>query len=271
MGKKIILLFMLVFMFSLVSAVAPVTTIFAGNTGIHVEVNIMDSYQLGETRWTVIHLFNESTGDQITNITNDNVTCEMHLRNSQGFEIMKVLADTHDDHWDLNGSGAIANPAGTYAWTLVCQDNTANVGGYASGFFDVTTTGRTPTETEAILYTVIIVFLVFIFSLLLYAITQIPKDTRDDEGFVINVSKLEYIRPVLKGLAWILLTSIMFIISNIAIAHLSTGLVGSFLFGIFTLMMLSNLVIIPLMIIRMIQRIVLSKDMLGLIERGVKF
>ncbi len=63
----------------------------------------------------------------------------------------------------------------------------------------------------------------------------------------------------------------MFIISNIAIAHLSTGLVGSFLFGIFTLMMLSNLVIIPLMIIRMIQRIVLSKDMLGLIERGVKF
>ena len=73
------------------------------------------------------------------------------------------------------------------------------------------------------------------------------------------------------GGCWILLTSIMFIASNVAVAYLDTGLLGEFLFWIFRFMMLSNLVILPVCIIYMIQRIALSKEMMGLIERGVPF
>ena len=160
---------------------------------------------------------------------------------------------------------------GKIIYGTIGDKNGASPPNYEDLCIDITQTGFKINTAKAILYSVMLAFLLFIFGLLMWALFQIPRDIKDDEGFVINVSKLEYLRPIVKGLAWIVLTSITFIIANIAIAYLSTGLMGSFLFLIYQLMMLSNLVIIPLMIIQMIQRITLSKEMLGLIERGVKF
>jgi len=140
--KKAIIFFILLFVLcSFITAVAPVTTIFTGDTGLNVEVNIMPTYKYGEARWSVIHVFNQSNGFQLNNFTNPNMSCHMHLRNSQGFEIIKVKAMTHDDHWDLNGSGGGMNPIGLYAWTLACNDNVTITGGYASGYFSITENG----------------------------------------------------------------------------------------------------------------------------------
>lgn len=127
----------LAMLFPMVSAVAPTTTIFTGDVGINVEINVMPTYQQGEARWSIIHLFNTTNGYQITNATNDNITCHMHLRDSQGFELFVVEAVADTDHWDLNGSGGVANTIGDYAWTVTCQDGTAQVGGYASGYFEI--------------------------------------------------------------------------------------------------------------------------------------
>jgi len=142
-----------------------------------------------------------------------------------------------------------------------------------TGCLDIPLTynGKQLSTQTSMLYLGLIVFLVFIFILLLVSLNYIPKDVRDDEGFIMEVSKLAYIRPVIKGVAWITLTSIVFIASNIAIAYLDTGLLGTFLFAIFRIMFSSNLVILPLCVIYMIQRITMSKEMLGLIERGVRF
>jgi len=104
MKKLFIFLMLGMFLFSFVSAVAPVTTIFTGDIGINVEVNVMPSYKLGEARWSVIHLFNTTNGFQMTPTTHPDIMCAMHLRNPQGFEIQNVNATTHLDHWDLNGS-----------------------------------------------------------------------------------------------------------------------------------------------------------------------
>lgn len=135
----------------------------------------------------------------------------------------------------------------------------------------ITYNGKSLTTQTSILYLGLIVFLVFIFVLLLLAYSAIPDDHRDEEGFIINISRLKYLKPIIIGFCWILLTSIMFIASNVAIAYLDTGLLGDFLFWIFRFMMLSNLVVFPLCIIYMIQRITMSKEMMGLIERGVQF
>jgi len=132
-----------IFISSFSSAVAPTTTIFYGDYGINVEVNVMPTYKLGEARWTIIHLFNSTNGLQITNETHNNISCHMHLRNSQGFELFDIEAEVHEDHWDLNGSGGGNNPIGNYAWTLTCQNT--NVGGYASGYFEITPNGLSDT------------------------------------------------------------------------------------------------------------------------------
>ena len=143
MNKKIFVwIFVLIILSFSVFAVPPVTTIFTGDTGMQVEVNIMENYKLGEARFSIIHLFNISDGNQYTNATHPDIMCELHLRNSQGFEIMKVNATVHENHWDLNGSAGGSNSLGLYAWTIVCNDANSKTGGYTSGIFEITKSGR---------------------------------------------------------------------------------------------------------------------------------
>jgi len=140
-----------------------------------------------------------------------------------------------------------------------------------AGTFEVTITGRKVTSGQATLYLIMTMFLLFIFGLVMWGWLSIHENTKDDEGYILEISKLAYFKPILLGFAWILLCAITFIAANISIAYLDTGLMGAFLFVIWQIMMLSNLVILPLCIIRMIQKAVLGKEMLGLIERGVEF
>ena len=63
---------------------------------------------------------------------------------------MKKNATIHDDHWDLNGSGGGMNPNGLYACTLSCQDSVYEVGGYTSGYFEITETGRDIPENRTL-------------------------------------------------------------------------------------------------------------------------
>jgi len=151
--------------------------------------------------------------------------------------------------------------------------NCGNAVEKSTGCIDVPLTynGKSLTTETSILYIALICFLIFIFFLLIMSLQSVPRDARDEGGFVVDVSKLAYLRPLIMGGAWIVLTAIVFIASSVATAYLDTGILGSFIFWIFTFMMLSNLIIIPLSIIFMIQRIALSKEMMGLVERGVQF
>jgi len=266
MGKKVILgLFCFILLFCFATAQPPFQE-FIGQEGLQLEYQKFDNLKIGEPFTVHAHVFNLSNGAYMTNETTD---CFFHGYYKNGSHAAKA-----EMSWDDNFDWELALPSsfftgGEGSWIMQC--NTSTLGGFASGSIKITTTGTDLSTAQAIIYLISFSFLILIFGLLMWAVFQIPADTKDDEGFVVNVSKFEYLRPVAKGLAWIVLTAIVFIVANITIAYLSTGLMGSFLFLIFQLMMLSNLIIIPLMIIRMIQRITLSKEMLGLIERGVKF
>jgi len=186
---------------------------------------------------------------------------------------------------NFNISNDAMNKIGGGAWNYsYCNTDTigrydiigeGDISGVATSFnsmsFFISSTGEDLDISDAVLYLVMILFLCSLFGFLLYILGKIPRDIRGEDDFIIDVSKLAYLRPVVLGLCWILLTSIMFIVANIAVGFLTAGLIGKFLFTIFRLMGLSNLVIIPLCIIKMIQRIAMSKEMMGMIERGVEF
>ena len=187
--KKIFILLMLgMFLISFASAKAPavVTTIFTGDIGLQVEVNIMEIYTLGEARFSIIHLFNTTNGYQISNTTNPNIICEIHLRDNQGFEIMVVEAVPHLDHWDLNGSGGGNNPLGMYAYTIVCQDSDAEVGGYTSGVFEITESGIT--YPEGIVMVFLMLFSLFVYLFLLWALLRILEDFAKVEGSINTIA-----------------------------------------------------------------------------------
>ncbi len=202
-------------------------------------------------------------------MTNQTTECIFHGYFANGSHAIEtpMLFDEEGRNFELL-IPSIFFTVGKGAVMMRCNSSTA--GGFISVPIVVTTTGLELSTSQSIIYLISFSFLIFIFGLLMLGLAKIPRDIKDDGGFIINVSKLEAVRPVLMGLAWMVLTAITFIVSNVTIAYIQTGLMGKFIFLIFQLMMLSNLLILPLAIIKMIQRIMLSKEMLGLIERGVK-
>jgi len=209
-------------------------------------------------------------------LDNESVVCRLGIVSPDGARLYLITDADGDfdyisdgDIWVATIPGTFLNETGTYLLNWDCQQTLR--GGYFNSYVEVTTSGESLTEGEAIVYSTMVVFLISFFIFMLFIYYKIPDHSRDDDGFVLNVSKLAYLKPVMLGLCWILLTSVMFIIANISIGYLDSIMVGTFLFTIFQLMAWSNLIIIPLAIIFMIQRIVMSKEMLGLIERGVEF
>jgi len=208
MNKKFVV-FVLFFllMVTLVVAAPPTTTIFTGDTGFNINVNIMQFYQVGEARYSVIHVFNQTNGF-IQNSSNSNISCTVYLRDSQGFEVMEVTAEPHGDHWDLNGSGGGANPIGSYAWTISCNDYLQEQGGYASGTFRITADGEDDSKTDASSGISATIFILFI-TLGLFVLP-----------FVKKFSKLDWTNNIIRRGCWtIALFVLMFnsaILSTIA-------------------------------------------------------
>lgn len=268
MGKKIILgLLCMMFMLALVSAVKPDQII---DSGCEIRTPTIDVTEINQDIVSHIHVINITTGSK-NYLTNETTNCILHVYNDRGIHIIQgnYSWEAGGMEWEFPIDGGNFSKPEFYSFYIQCIsiDSICAV----SGAIEATPTGTKVSTPQAIIYLISFSFLIFVFGLLIWAYYSIPRDIKDDDGFVINVSKLEHIRPIVRGLAWIVLTGIVYIIANITIAYLSTGLMGASLFLIFQLMLLSNLVIIPLMIIQMIQRITLSKDMLGLIERGVQF
>lgn len=223
----ILILFIILLGCGIVEAVASVTTIFTGDSGIHIEVNAMSYYKQGAPRWQVIQLFNESNGRQLINATS-NITCIIKLRNGSGFEIKENNATAHDDHWDINGSAGVNNPIGTYAWTIVCQDGTTKKGGYVSGYFEITKSGIDESINDSTSSVSIVLFILAI-TLTLFIIP-----------FFKTFSKIEITNLILKRSCWalaaylmVLNSAILATISNNSGAGLNNEMFRyMFLFGI---------------------------------------
>ncbi len=248
MGKKVILLLIVII------AILSFTIVSSANTN---ELIQLPPSQIGSD----LEIFQECN-----NCTGCNFT---RVKYGGDLIFSNIEATEDGTHYSFLIEGGNLTERDTLTYCYACGNDDRKETGCVN--IPITYNGHNLTTQTAILYLGLIVFLIFMMGLLIMSLNVLPTDVRDDQGFVLEVSKLAYIRPVVKGFVWILLTSIVFIASNVAIAYLDTGLLGSFLFMIFTLMMLSNLVILPLCVIAMIQRIALSNEMLGLIERGVEF
>lgn len=263
MGKKVILsFFMAIFLFSIASAAIVQTT--QGADTLFIEYQKFDYFKIGEPFQVNAHVYNQ-TGYILTNET---VNCSFHAYNSNGSHAIDapMLYDEGGEDFYLDIPGE-AFTGGKASWIISCMNGA--YGGFASGKAIVTTTGFELSTAQSILYVISFMFLMVIFLLLLYGRERLPRDEQDEEGKIVKVSHLEALRPVMLGLAWIVLTAITFIVANVMIGYMQTGLMGQIIFGIFKLMMLSNLIIIPIWVIWMFQRIALSKEMIGFIERGV--
>ncbi|RPJ79784.1 MAG: hypothetical protein EHM20_00330 [Alphaproteobacteria bacterium] len=100
--------------------------------------------------------------------------------------------------------------------------------------FEVTGTGFEFNQPRSLMYVALLGLLIFLFVLSLYTIPSLPTgDNYDEDGSLISINQLKYLRPVLYVVAYMILVAITYTASNISLAYMGETMMGSLFFKIF--------------------------------------
>ena len=135
---------------SLVSAVAPVTSVGINlNTGLNIDFPKFDVIKQGEDFLFHFHVFNISNGVRMDNTTTN---CSFELYNEGGEEqFVEDNMEYVEGDWRVDIDGNNFTRLGNYAYLVDCR--TANIGGFISFPFEVTPSGNdAPTEGEGMIF-----------------------------------------------------------------------------------------------------------------------
>lgn len=159
---------------------------------------------------------------------------------------------------------------GTYAfsWDNHCKD--CSVDG-CGNTFEVTYDGNIPSLQRSILSLGLIGILFFMFILIIFNIDKLPsKNNQSEEGIILDVNHLKYLRPVLWASSWGLLLGIVFLTFNISIAHLPNTMFATFFFMLYQTMFIMTLPMAIVWFVFIIASLFRDKELKEMIERGIE-
>lgn len=147
--------------------------------------------------------------------------------------------------------------------TLTCEDTDERI-------FEITYFGKALSTAQSIIYLISLIVLLFLFVLVLVGAYQIPSgNNRSDNGQILSINNLKYVKPILYGLAYVLVMVIMFVSSNLSFAFLGENMFGK-LFFTFYIIMFRFMFLLPFIwIIWLFAKIAQDKEIKNMIERGV--
>ncbi len=136
--------------------------------------------------------------------------------------------------------------------------------------FFVTGTGFELTQARGIVFIGLLFIMVFLFVVNMIGITMLPsKNNRNELGELISINNLKHLRSILMGIGYLLLLSIVFLSSNLALAYLGTALFGNILFVIFQIMLIMLLPMFVIWLLFILQSIFRDRELKKMINRGV--
>ena len=235
MGKKVILALLFVFLlFPLVSSIDSGT--FKQNEDVLLRANLNGAF-------VNLTVYYPNSSIAIENESMTNIFGETWSYNFTNTSSLGVYAF---DYCDENGSN--------------CVENT----------FELTTTGFELTEARAIIFIGLLGLLAFLFVVSIFGFSALPSgDTKDQEGMIIDINNLKYVRPVLLVVAWVLLMTMFFIGSNIGFAYLGSTLVANILFDIYKIMMILTLPFMVFWLVWIFVKIFQDGELKKILDRGV--
>lgn len=219
MKKFILFLVAVLFSMSYCMAAPPFISTSSNTVGFSIEPVLVDCIKTGETYEFNIHVFNQTSGHQVTD--NSKVTCYMHLYNRSGAHIYDGYSDvvTHTFDWEFIVNGANFTN-GFYQAKFQC--NTTNVGGAAEITFEVNPFGVAFTLERSILYIIYIVIAILLFAGFLILGVALPSKNNTDEvtGYIIAVSNLKYLKMLFLAFAYLTLVCISYLLWVVSYSHL---------------------------------------------------
>jgi len=156
--------------------------------------------------------------------------------------------------YDINGEGDL--------------DGTAT--SFDSLYFEVTYAGIIFNTSQAILYFILLIVIMFVFFITLFGINKLPSSNiQDEEGKILSITYLKYLRPVLWTFEWMLIIAILFISSNIAFAYLGEQLFAKIIFTLFRISFGLTPIIIIVWLIWIFVSMFHDKQFQNMLNRGI--
>lgn len=240
-GKLILLLFITIFLFQLVSAAVPPQLNVNTGYGLEVSYPNFDTVQQNSPFNLSVHVYNISTGLKV--FDSSTLNCSLEIYNQTGDESVSHSLDLFDDEYAYYMTSGNFSNAGFYSYEIYC--NADAEGGFAHGLFEVTPSGLALDTQKSILYIGILFILIFIFVVLVIGYFKLPSgNSRNEEGEIIGINMFKYLKSTLFVLAWGTLSIILYLFSALASSYLEQGIYNI----LFMLFRLSLILAVPMVL-----------------------
>jgi len=205
------------------------------DVGLQIQTQGINILQQDAEHFFQFHVYNISSGLQVDNTT---TACTFHLYNKTGIsQYESNNLDFVSGSFETTLSGNNFSELGAYSYYVHC--NSTNFGGFTREVLEVTQTGTIPSVQEALIYWISFLGILLLFFLSIYfAITLPYRNTRSDDGKILSVNKLKYVKLGFVLISYALMNWILNLLLGLSDFLSLTMYQGlfSFLFLLFTRM-----------------------------------
>ena len=267
MGKRLLVLFLIAFCLGFVSGQPPFQQSPTESGYLIIETGYPSSHKINEDYYIHTHVYNGTT----SLLVKSGISCYYHFYNHNlkgGEHIDTGILTLYGDGYYNYTSGNLINETGEYSVLIWCNSSTE--GGFFKYTFDAVYTGKTINSAQAILYSAFFFILVFVFIMVIFGIQQLPSDNeRDEEGKILSITYLKYLRNVLWFFEWMLFIGILYLSSNLAFAYLHEELFAQILFVLFRVSFGITPVIVIVWLIWIFVSMFHDRQMQQILNRGM--
>jgi hypothetical protein len=264
MEKKLILVYLGIFMMTFVISAPPVTTVQDFPEGFVIEHPNFDYLELNKDYEVNIHVFNSTNGYFIDNST---VNCSIHLYNKSGFHLIQDQMDFIEPYdFEYNIKGGNFSEENIYSIIFFCFNGES--GGFIQKTLQITKNGfpidDSRTNTNIFLISLFAGFGFFMFM----SAAKLPQDNiRNDDGRLLHVSHLKYLRFPFWGIGYFAFIAVMFLSGSLATTYLGTSL-GQMFYFISYLMMFAIIPMMYVFLMKIIEDVWYDKELRRNIKMG---
>ena len=200
----------------------------------------------------------------------NSAVCNMTVKypNNTFLAQSNLMTNNNNGLFNITFNDSQISALGDYSWDMFCCDS--GDCGEAHGNFYITKDGFPLSQDKALIYLGMLALLIILFfTIIVYAGRLPSSNNTSEDGYLLSINKLKYLRAVLYVLSWGILLAIVFISSNVSYLFLESELMGDVFFMFYRIMMVLSLPMVIIWILYIFYNIFQDKEVKNMLERGV--
>jgi len=160
------------------------------------------------------------------------------------------------------------NVLGIYTVDMTCVDSSLN--GANTFYFKITPSGDEISTAQGLVYSVLFVLTVVVLMLTLYGSFRFPwKNNRNEDGEVIGVNELKYLKLFCVAFSYVLLILINWMAYTLAYGYLSFNFMANFFYTIYWILLSLAVPLLVILVVIVIVKFIDDKKIWDAFGRGI--